>query len=144
VALSHDKCLLASISLDDIVKIIDVSHLGSRVKEDFDEEAYERDLVENPKIKRKKKKSKAAAGGDQEMMGDEEEKKEGDDSSDDDEDWSSDDDSDDDSSSDDDDMDEGNKRQGKKDKKLNVKANNVQKSKKMIEDAKRKQFFSDL
>jgi hypothetical protein len=41
VALSHDKCLLASISLDDIVKIIDVSHLGTRVKEDFDEEAYE-------------------------------------------------------------------------------------------------------
>lgn len=37
VALSHDKCFLASISLDDIVKIIDVSHLGTRTKEDFDE-----------------------------------------------------------------------------------------------------------
>jgi WD repeat-containing protein 55 len=44
VALSHDKCLLASISLDDIVKIIDVSHLGTREKEDFDEEEYERDI----------------------------------------------------------------------------------------------------
>lgn len=44
VALSHDKCLLASISLDDIVKIIDVSHLEARDKEEFDEEEYERDI----------------------------------------------------------------------------------------------------
>ena len=51
MALSHDKCLLASISLDDIVKIIDVSHIAARVKENFDEEAYENDLKENPKIK---------------------------------------------------------------------------------------------
>lgn len=66
VALSHDKCLLASISLDDIVKIIDVSALGSRLKEDFDEEQYERDLIENPKIKKKKKKS-APKDGDADM-----------------------------------------------------------------------------
>lgn len=127
IALSHDKCLLASISLDDIVKIIDVSQLGSRVKEDFDEEEYERDLKENPKIKRKKKKNKKKAqeGGDAEMN-DEEEKKDGDDEDDDDDDdsddWSSDE-SDSDDSSDDDEMMGG--KEGKKDKKLNVKGNNV-------------------
>lgn len=64
VALSHDKCLLASITLDDIVKIIDVSQLSRRIKEEFDEEEYERDIKENPKIKRKKKKSKAKNAGD--------------------------------------------------------------------------------
>jgi hypothetical protein len=126
VALSHDKCLLASISLDDIVKIIDVSHLGSRVKEDFDEEGYERDLKENPKIKRKKKKSKknaeGGAGGEDADMA-EEERKEGDDSSSDDDDaWESE--SSDDDSDDSDDSDENEKHQ-KKDKKLNVKGNTV-------------------
>jgi len=48
---------LASCSLDDIVKIIDVSHLVGRNKEEFDEEEYERDIKENPKIKKKKKKT---------------------------------------------------------------------------------------
>ena len=37
------------------MKIIDVSHLGNRDKEEFDEEEYERDIQENPKIKRKVK-----------------------------------------------------------------------------------------
>ena len=93
---------MASISLDDIVKIIDVSHLGSRVKEDFDEEEYEKDLVANPRTKKTK-------GGDEDM---EEEKGS----------WESDDYSDDDDSSSDEDEP---KKTGKKDKKLNVKANNV-------------------
>jgi len=44
VTLSHDKKLLASCSLDDIVKIIDVSNLESRIKDDFDEEEYERSV----------------------------------------------------------------------------------------------------
>jgi WD repeat-containing protein 55 len=133
VALSHDKCLLASISLDDIVKIIDVSQLGTRLKEDFDEEAYEHDLQENPKIKRKKNRV-AVQGGDA-MMDDDGEEKKGDDGE-----WEDDDSSDDygsDSSSDDDDDDMKKKRVGKKDKKLNVKGNTVSKSKKMVEMAKK-------
>ncbi len=147
MALSHDKCLLASISLDDIVKIIDVSHLGSRIKEEFDEAEYERDLIENPKIKKKKKKSKKSTavegGGDTEMIADEE-KKAGESSSEDEEDWESDsDDYSDDSDSSDEDM-GGPKKTSKKDKKLNIKANNVKVSAKMRDDEKRKQFFSDL
>lgn len=53
---------LASCSLDDIVKIIDVSNLHTRMKEEFDMDEYERDIQENPKIKRKKKKSKKGKG----------------------------------------------------------------------------------
>jgi WD repeat-containing protein 55 len=43
VSLSHDKQLLVSCSFDDIVKIIDVSHLADRPKDGtaFDLEAYE-------------------------------------------------------------------------------------------------------
>ena len=58
VTLSHDKNLLASCSLDDIVKIIDVSNLGTRFKEAFDEVEYENDVRENPRNQKKKKKSK--------------------------------------------------------------------------------------
>jgi len=67
VALSHDKCLLASISLDDIVKIIDVSQLGTRLKEDFDEDQYENDIKAHSKNKKNNQ------GGDTDMQ-DEEEK----------------------------------------------------------------------
>ena len=138
MALSHDKCLLASISLDDIVKIIDVSHLGSRDKEEFDEAEYERDIHENPKGKRKNKKVKN--DNDDQQMVDEEERKSGDEA------WKSD--SSDYGSSDDSDSDEEDQgmkgREGKKDKKLNIKGNNVKKSKKIIDNAKRLQFFSDL
>ena len=132
--------MLASISLDDIVKIIDVSHLGNRDKEEFDEEEYERDIQENPKIKRKVKKAKKNDDGDDQMM-DEEERKSGDEEGA----WESD--SSDYGSSDDSDSDgdQGMKgREGKKDKKLNVKGINVKKSKKIIDNAKRMQFFSDL
>lgn len=42
VALSYDKTLVASCTLDDMVKILDVSNLGQRqMDDDFDEEAYE-------------------------------------------------------------------------------------------------------
>ena len=98
-----------------------MSHLETRVKEDFDEDAYENDLKENPKIKKKKK--KAAGGiGDDVMMDEDGEEKKGDDGE-----WeddSSDDYGSDDSSSDDD-GDMKDQKLGKKDKKLNVKSNNV-------------------
>ena len=46
LSLSHDRKLLASCSPDDIVKIIDVSHLANRPKDgSFDLQAYESKLV---------------------------------------------------------------------------------------------------
>lgn len=75
VSISHDRMFLASCSLDDIVKIIDISHLENRLKEDFDMDEYEKDIKENPKIKRKKKSKKAKVEGDENMN--DEEKKEG-------------------------------------------------------------------
>ena len=116
MSLSHDNQLLASCSLDDIVKIIDVSNLGSRIKEQFDEEAYERDLVENPKIKKRKNK-KGTVGADEEM------KDEDDDEDDSNSDWESEDSDD----SDDSDEDEK-KKESKKDKKLNPKKNTIKMS----------------
>lgn len=49
VTLSHDKRLLASCSLDNIVKIIEVDHLAERPKDGraFDMEAYEQKLLNN-------------------------------------------------------------------------------------------------
>ena len=41
LTLSHDKQLLANITLDDIVKIFDVSHLATIESTKFDEEEYE-------------------------------------------------------------------------------------------------------
>jgi WD40 repeat protein len=50
VSLSHDRKLLASCSLDNMVKIIDVSNLESRHKDkDFDEEGYEASVAQNLK-----------------------------------------------------------------------------------------------
>jgi len=48
--LSHDRKLLASVSPDDIVKIIDVSHLEDRPKDGsfFDMDAYEQTLEHKP------------------------------------------------------------------------------------------------
>ncbi|CDW71936.1 wd repeat-containing protein 55 [Stylonychia lemnae] len=142
VALSHDKMFLASCSLDDIIKIIDVSHLNNRLKEEFDFEGYEKDIQENPRVKRKKRSKKNKAAGDEDMQ-DDEEKKDGDESSDSEnwEDDSSDDDSDD---SDDSDMSMEQDKHEKKDKKLNPKNNSIKKSQNMIDQEKRKQFFSDL
>ena len=66
VAISHDRMLLASCSLDDIVKIIDITHLSNRMKEEFDLDEYEKDIQENPRGRKKKKakKNKNVSGGD--------------------------------------------------------------------------------
>lgn len=46
VTMSHDKMLLASCTLDDAIKIIDISTLKHRVKdEDFDQDKYEANLM---------------------------------------------------------------------------------------------------
>lgn len=41
VILSHDRKLLATCTLDDVVKMVDVSSLEQRIKADFDEDKYE-------------------------------------------------------------------------------------------------------
>ena len=81
------------------------------------------------------------------MNGDMKEEKKGDDEMDEDDSDDSDSESDDDNGSwesEDSDMEVDNYKEGKKDKQLNPKSNNVNKSKKMIEQEKRKQFFGDL
>jgi hypothetical protein len=66
MSLSHDKKLLASCSPDDIVKIIDVSHLASRPKDgSFDLEAYEQGLCLKPnhgKVEPKKRTGENMSG----------------------------------------------------------------------------------
>jgi len=135
ISLSHDKRLLVSCSLDDIVRIIDVANLAERVRdeEDFDEAAYEAQIQERNYKKagdKSKAKEEAKLGGDQQM-----EDEEGGDESDA---WA---DSSDESSSDAEDQKKGN---AKKDKHLNPKKATLQQSKKMLEDHKRKDFFGDL
>jgi WD repeat-containing protein 55 len=50
VTLSHDKKLLASCTLDNMVKIIDVTTLEQRIRDDdFDEEKYEASVKQNLK-----------------------------------------------------------------------------------------------
>jgi hypothetical protein len=107
--------LLASVTLDDIVKVIDVSHLANRSKSTtFDEEAYEKSVEHKLKANHGKIFNGDAA------MGEGEEKKEGDEG-----DWS--DDSDDDSDSDSDESMDG-KKEPKKDKDLNPKGKPSQKN----------------
>jgi WD repeat-containing protein 55 len=125
VSLSYDKMFVASCTLDDMVKIIDVSSLQQRVKsDDFDLETYEQGLTLKPnhgKLAEEERKTTAK----------------------DDENWSS---EDSDMDSDDSDSDEGqgSKKQKKKDKKLNPKNANLGLTKKMMDDEKRKDFFGDL
>lgn len=96
--------LLASCTLDDMVKIIDVSTLQSRIKDDFNEEEYEQSIQQNLK-------------GNHGKLPPEEKKTENDDNE---ENWQSD--SDEDSEMDDSSDDDGpSKKQKKKDKKLNPK-----------------------
>ena len=91
MTLSHDKRYLASVSLDDIVKIIDVSHLADRPKDGtFDVEAYEASI--SHKLVANHGKPEMGDSSD-EGMDDGEEKKEGNE-----EDWSDEDDDDDDDS----------------------------------------------
>ena len=122
--------LLASCTLDDMVKIIDVSTLQTRIKDDFDEEQYEQSIAQNLKANHGK-------------LPPEEKKKTDSGNEDNEENWESD--SDDDSDMDDS-SDEGgqNKKQKKKDRRLNPKNATLSQTKKMVEDQKRKDFFGDL
>ena len=133
VTLSHDKNLLASCTLDDMVKIIDVSNLKKRIKDsDFDEEQYEASVSQNLKANHGKiivdRKSGSGCGSDANWE-DDEDMSDGSDSS------------DSDSSSDDE---GGNRKDKKKDKKLNPKNATLQGTKKMLEDQAKKDFFDDL
>merc|ERR1711935_373856 len=106
ISLSHDKRLLVSCSLDDIVRIIDVANLAERVhdEDDFDEAAYEAQIQERNYKKagdKSKAKEEAKLGGDQQMADDDGDS------------WA---DSSDESSSDEEDQKKGN---AKKDKHLN-------------------------
>lgn len=50
VALSHDKKLMASCTLDNIVKLCDITSLETRIRDDdFDEEKYEASVAERLK-----------------------------------------------------------------------------------------------
>ena len=118
--------LLASCTLDDMVKIIDVSTLKNRIKADFNEEEYEQSVAQNLKENHGK-------------LPEEERKNTADDGEDNWESGSDDSDSDMDDSSDDD-----KKKQKKKDTKLNPKKNTLAQTKRMVDDQKRKDFFEDL
>jgi len=114
--LSHDKKFVASSTLDDVVKIIDVQNLQTRVKDDsFDVDAYEHSVSDRLKANHGKP-----------------EPKEGEDNEEDWEDGSDMDDSDDDSDSSDEDA--GKKKQKKKSQQLNPKNATLGASKKMIDD----------
>ena len=124
MTLSHDKKLLASCTLDDFVKIIDVTTLEHRVKDDeFDEEVYEASISQNLKPNHGKQDKPERKAGNEE-------------------DWESENDSDSDmeDSSDDDKP----KKDKKKDVKLNPKNATLGATKKMVEDQHRKDFFDDL
>ena len=130
LTLSHNNQFLASCTLDDMVKIVDVANLGQRERDEdeanFDEEAYEQQVQErNFKTgedkRRAKEEERKAKGEDAEMDGEGEGS--GGDSG-----WE--DSSDDDSDSSDDDG----KKEKKKNKKLNPKNATLHQSKKMIQD----------
>lgn len=110
-----------------MVTIIDVSSLKQKLKDsEFDEEKYEESIQQNNKANHGKlemEQRRDSSGN-----------------------WESGDSDENESMSDDDsDSDEGKgKKQGKKDKKLNPKNATLSMSKKMAEDAHRKDFFDDL
>ena len=106
VTLSHDKMFLASCTLDDMVKIIDVSTLKNRIKDDFNEEEYEQSIAQN--LKQNHGKLPEEERKDTKIDGEGEE-----------EDWESGSDSD--SDMDDSSDDDKKKKQKKKDTKLNPK-----------------------
>lgn len=126
VTLSHDKKLLASCTLDDMVKIIDISTLENRIRDEtFDEEAYEQSVQSQLKPNHGKlpqEERKQTARNE--------------------EDWESD--SDDDSDEDMSDSDDDKKKNKKKNKQLNPKNATLSGTKKMMEDQHRKDFFGDL
>ena len=58
LAISHDSKFVASGTLDDIIRILEISDLADRVKEDFDEGVYEQSLADkNMKQEREEKKA---------------------------------------------------------------------------------------
>jgi WD40 repeat protein len=123
LALSHDCKFVASCTLDDIVRIIDVSNLENRIKDDtFDEEEYEQSIKPNLKANHGKVVQEEAKEGESG------------------EDWEEDSDESGDSDS------EGGKKKkkSKKNKQLNPKNPTLGASKKMIDDQKRKDFFDGL
>lgn len=130
LSLSHDRKLLASTSPDDIVKIIDVSSLEDRPTDgSFDLAAYEQSLeLKANHGKTEAKRHKADNNSDD--WGSDSDKSDDDDS---------DMDSDSDSSDDDKMVDES--KHKKKNKQLNQKKANTGQSKKMIQQAKAKDFF---
>lgn len=122
ITLSHDKKLMASSSLDDIVRLLDVADVHERYKENFDEDAYEAQLGEkNMKAEREERKAAEQDSGDNDDDSDSEM-------------WSD----------DSDDSDEKKKKLDKKDSKLNPKKPTLNQSKKLIEDKRNKDFFGDL
>ena len=137
--LSHCKTLLASCSLDDIIKVIDVTNLADRPMDgSFNLEAYERQ-IQDKLVPNHGKVFKGAGTNDEDDNDEdmEEEKK------DDGDDWS-DADSDDDDSDDMDSDSDDNMKHKKKNKKLNPKGNNVNLSKKMLDKEKAKDFFRGM
>lgn len=123
VTLSHDKKLLASCSLDDMVKIIDVSQLATRFKDkDFDEDVYEASIAQNLKANHGKVENPEPRPGNEDE-------------------WEEDSDDDDDSDMDDSSDDDKPKKDKKKNKKLNPKNPTLHNTKKMLEDEKKKDFF---
>jgi WD40 repeat protein len=133
VSLSHDKKLLASCTLDDMVKMIDVSTLEQRIKDpNFNVEEYEASISQNLRANHGKTDAPHRVAKD----GEDWESGSGDDE---DEDMS-----DGDSDSDSDSDEGGRKKQKKKDTALNPKNATLQGAKKMMEDKNRKDFFDDL
>ena len=99
ITLSHDRKLMASSSLDDIVRLLDVADVHERYRENFDEDAYEAQLGEkNMKAEREERKAAEQDSGDNDDDSDSEM-------------WSD----------ESDDSDEKKKKQEKKDSKLNPK-----------------------
>ena len=136
VTLSHCKTLLASCSLDDIVKVIDVSNLADRPTDGtFDLEAYERSIQDKNVPNHGKVFKKKHDSDDEDMA--EEKKDTGND-------WSDVDSDGDDSDDMDSDSDNENNNHKKKDSKLNPKGNSVGLSKKMLDKEKAKDFFRDM
>lgn len=137
MTLSHDKNLLASCSLDNIVKVIEVDFLKNRPMDGraFDLEAYEASIAS----KLKPNHGKILNDEDDEMEESKDRRSE--------DEWSDEsgdnDDSDDSDDSDDiEDMDTG--KHKKKDRSLNPKSNSIGKSQKMLERERAKDFFKDL
>lgn len=84
VSISHDRRFVASCTLDDVVKITDITCLENRQREDFDEDLYEQQIKENNKANHGKiadQKSSAAKKADDDWESDDDSDSDMDDSS---------------------------------------------------------------